>query len=127
MNHPDIANHPAFPILARQDERLQNAIKRQGPYSRQGVTAFVTSPATVIFFKIFKIFQFPQPNIPFDNYIERRPYYSHSAVEDNLKLKEDRFPPKPERDVLLFLLKYTRLETWQQNILSMILGRQMNY
>lgn len=57
-----------------------------------------------------------------DRYVNTDEYISKQRKQRDTKkkLKEDRFPPKPERDVLLFLLKYTRLETWQQNILSMI-------
>ena len=49
MNHPDIINHPALPILARGDERLRNIIRRQGFAPRQfgplsGFFAAVSSP-----------------------------------------------------------------------------------
>lgn len=34
--------------------------------------------------------------------------------------QKDRFPVEPERDVLLFLLEHAPLETWQQDILSIV-------
>ncbi len=34
--------------------------------------------------------------------------------------KEQKFPLHPQRDVLLFLLEYAPLETWQQDVLSII-------
>lgn len=36
------------------------------------------------------------------------------------RIESKRIPPKPERDVLLFLLHHAPLESWQQDILSII-------
>ena len=50
MNHPDVVNHPAFPILARrllELETAENSIDRQGFASRQGPLGVALGPATV--------------------------------------------------------------------------------
>jgi stage V sporulation protein R len=36
------------------------------------------------------------------------------------KRRSERFPEKPERDILLYILNYIPLKPWQQNILSMV-------
>ena len=39
VNHPDVVNHPAFPILARRGLVLYNMFGRDVLESRQGVAA----------------------------------------------------------------------------------------
>jgi len=48
-------------------------------------------------------------------------------AEDRIKKSENRFPDKPERDIMLFLIKYGALKPWQQNILSMIRDEALYY
>jgi stage V sporulation protein R len=42
----------------------------------------------------------------------------HKAEEE--RKKEKHFPVRPQKDILLFLLEYAPLETWQQDVLSII-------
>jgi stage V sporulation protein R len=48
-------------------------------------------------------------------YLERR----RKAIEESLRKRKD-FPERPEKDILLFLIKYAPLHNWQRDILSMI-------
>lgn len=38
----------------------------------------------------------------------------------DINKKQKRYPLRPEKDILLFILKHIRLEPWQQNILSIV-------
>src|SRR5204863_7677483 len=40
--------------------------------------------------------------------------------DEKRKAQEKRFPARPSRDVLLFLLRYAKMPEWQQDILSII-------
>ncbi|MBC7835578.1 MAG: SpoVR family protein [Phycisphaerales bacterium] len=40
--------------------------------------------------------------------------------EANQRLTRSRFPARPTRDVLLFLLRHARLEEWQQDVLAIV-------
>jgi stage V sporulation protein R len=42
------------------------------------------------------------------------------AFEDEQKARKNRFPARPTKDVLLFLLRHAPLEEWQQDILSIV-------
>ena len=63
---------------------------------------------------------------PADSYMH--PFINPPEIlaEEAKRLKEEeearkkRFPPEPERDVMLFLLEHAPLETWQQDVLAMI-------
>ena len=50
-------------------------------------------------------------------YIERERQKIAAAVEE-----EKKFPVKPARDVLKFLLEHAPLETWQQDVLALATG-----
>ncbi len=56
-----------------------------------------------------------------DSYINPQPYLDgmRQAKAESLKEKK-KFPESPEKDVLLFLIKYAPLENWKRDILSMI-------
>ncbi len=43
-----------------------------------------------------------------------------SSTGEETPQKEIRFPSRPEKDILLFLIHYAPLETWQQDVLSII-------
>ncbi len=49
-----------------------------------------------------------------------RPDEAKHRSNDEAEVKFSKFPERPERDVLLFLLKYAPLENWQQDVISMI-------
>jgi stage V sporulation protein R len=57
-----------------------------------------------------------------DRYVNTEEYKEHQREQNKKKAKlaGNTFPIKPSRDVLLYILKYTPLEQWQQNVLSMI-------
>jgi len=40
--------------------------------------------------------------------------------EDEQKAQRTRFPARPTRDVLVFLMRHAPLQEWQQDILSII-------
>lgn len=40
--------------------------------------------------------------------------------KEKLKIKKEKFPPQPLRDILLFLMEYAPLEPWQEDIISII-------
>ena len=40
---------------------------------------------------------------------------------------ENKFPLRPERDIMLMIINHCRLEPWQQNILSMIRDESIYY
>jgi len=64
-----------------------------------------------------------------DHVINPKKYIEAQRKEalDRIKEAENRFPVKPERDVMLFLIKYAPLKPWQQNILSMIRDEALYY
>lgn len=51
-----------------------------------------------------------------ENYIEQQ---RQEAILQE-KRRSERFPVKPERDILLYILNYIPLSPWQQNILSIV-------
>jgi stage V sporulation protein R len=51
-----------------------------------------------------------------DSYIERQ----RRERDEQEKLEAAKYPVKPERDIMLFLLNHAPLTPWQQNILSMV-------
>lgn len=56
-----------------------------------------------------------------DGYINPPEYMKKRREEmEEAKKKKMRFPEHPEKDVLMFLIKYAPLENWQRDILSMI-------
>ena len=40
---------------------------------------------------------------------------------------QKRYPLRPEKDILLFILKHIRLEPWQQNMLSIVRDESVNF
>ena len=48
-------------------------------------------------------------------------------IEQDKKHSSKTFPSRPERDVLLYILKYVPMEQWKQNILSMIRDESMYF
>ncbi len=56
-----------------------------------------------------------------DKYINPQEFMEEQrkAIEDEMQL-EKKFPERPEKDVLLFLLDYAPLEKWERDVLSMI-------
>ena len=57
------------------------------------------------------------------HYIEKQ----RKEREERKKLAENKFPLKPERDIMLMIINHCRLEPWQQNILSMIRDESIYY
>jgi len=57
-----------------------------------------------------------------DKFVNPQEYIEKQRREERRKERKDaeRFPVKPERDVLHYILHYIPLKPWQQNILSMI-------
>jgi stage V sporulation protein R len=50
-----------------------------------------------------------------------------AAVEEELKRRTERFPPEPEKDLLLFIEEFSpRLENWQRDVLT-IMREEMLY
>ena len=47
--------------------------------------------------------------------------------EERHRLEENKFPVRPERDIMLMIINFVRLEPWQQNILSMIRDESLYY
>ena len=55
-----------------------------------------------------------------DPYINPPEYIERKREElKEEKLRESKFPPKPEKDVLMFLIQYAPIPNWQRDILSM--------
>ncbi len=56
-----------------------------------------------------------------DRFVNPKEFLDFKKKElEEEKKKEKRVPPDPQRDVLLFLLEYAPLESWQRDILSLI-------
>lgn len=77
--------------------------------------------------------QFTATKINTNNYMDR--FVNPSQYINNQKKKYRdqkresmwRYPPKPVKDVLLFILKNIRLEQWQQNVLSIVRQESIYY
>jgi stage V sporulation protein R len=56
-----------------------------------------------------------------DRYINPPEYMTRKRMEMEEKQKrETRFPPKPEKDVLMFLLQHAPMPNWQRDVLSIV-------
>ncbi|MEE9270692.1 MAG: SpoVR family protein [Candidatus Krumholzibacteria bacterium] len=56
-----------------------------------------------------------------DSYINPPDYLQRRKEEmEEARKREGGFPPKPEKDILMFLIQYAPIPTWQRDILSMI-------
>ncbi|GMV81349.1 MAG: hypothetical protein AMXMBFR7_25330 [Planctomycetota bacterium] len=56
-----------------------------------------------------------------DRFINPQEFLDRKRQElETERAKQKRFPPEPERDLLLFLLEYAQLEPWQRDILAIV-------
>lgn len=56
-----------------------------------------------------------------DPYINPPEYLQQKRMEmEEAERQEAKFPPKPEKDILMFLMQYAPIPNWQRDILSMI-------
>jgi stage V sporulation protein R len=56
-----------------------------------------------------------------DHYINPKEFLDQQRQKaDEAKAQEKRFPERPERDVLLFLLEHAPLERWERDVLSIV-------
>lgn len=56
-----------------------------------------------------------------DRYINPPDYIEQKRVEMEAKQREESaFPPRPEKDILMFLIHYAPIPTWQRDILSIV-------
>ncbi len=56
-----------------------------------------------------------------DRYVNPPDYLARQQKKlDDERLEAKRFPPRPERDVLGFILEHAPLETWERDVLSII-------
>jgi stage V sporulation protein R len=56
-----------------------------------------------------------------DSYINPPEYLQRRKEEmEEARSREGQFPPKPEKDILMFLIEYAPIPNWQRDILSMI-------
>ncbi len=93
---------------------IENLIDRHGPYCNQKIEELPSPPKP----PINEMYEEPQPTVIRREYMESFINSSNPQVE-----KEDEeplFPPKPEKDVINFLMNYAPLEDWQADILSII-------
>lgn len=65
-------------------------------------------------------FLLPSEREYMDDYINPASFVESQRERARAEAEDSRFPQKPERDVLLFLMHYAPLKNWQQDVLSII-------
>jgi stage V sporulation protein R len=93
---------------------IENLIDRYSPYIKRDLKREEDKPAQPTFLKNEKSYMDRYINPP--EFIEEQ--RKRLAQEDAAKVRK--FPEKPERDILNFLINCAPLEPWQQDVLSII-------
>lgn len=91
----------------------------------------INKPDKVKFDELPKVEQLHKIDAPdyMQKYVNTDQYKDEQRKNNELLDKHNKktFPPKPERDVLMYILKYIPMEQWKQNILSMIRDESMYF
>ncbi|MCB0394591.1 MAG: SpoVR family protein [Bdellovibrionales bacterium] len=94
---------------------IENLIDRHSVYSGpEGVSEAVEIPPKPVMLRSEKSYM--------DKYINPPEWIAdqEKKIQEEYENKSKKFPRKPARDVLLFLIKYAPLSNWQQDVLSII-------
>jgi stage V sporulation protein R len=94
---------------------IENLIDRHSVYSGPArLNDHLETPPQPVMLKSEKSYMDKYINPP--EWIEAQ----RKEIQEKMDQSARKFPKKPERDVLLFLMQYSPLATWQQDVLSII-------
>ncbi len=111
---------------------LENLIDRYSPYIKKETQADVEKEKERS--RKESYLQNSPPDRSFlDEYINQPNFLTQKNEQNENQKKRDeeakqaKFPQKPEKDILLFLMHYAPLKTWQQDVLSIIRDESYYY